>query len=167
MKRLFLASIFTLPTLSVADTISPPPYSDMQGKPLSSVECLAVNLYHESRGQSDTANIMVISTVLNRVEDRRYPDDICEVVFQNKQYAWTSDGKSDEIKDLYQYRRLYRLSEQALMHKDFVQNLSQSVTHYHSTTVNPYWVDSTRMEYVSTVDDHKFYRWVDKPQYIK
>ncbi|MCP4990233.1 MAG: cell wall hydrolase, partial [Colwellia sp.] len=130
--KLYVASALLLTSSVVcSDTVVPPPYSDMEGKPLSTVECMAVNLYHEARSQSDLANINVIAVMLNRVEDSRFPDSVCEVVFQKAQFSWTNDQLSDKITDTYQYRRLYRLAEQALINKEFVQSVSGGVTHYH------------------------------------
>ena len=147
--------------------IIPPPYEDMQGKRLSSVECLVVNAYHESRSESDIANIMIMSTVLNRVNDRRWASSICGVVFQKKAYSWTGDKLSDKINNLVQYKRLYRLAEHFLINKDTFLKLSQGINHYHSVKVNPYWVGSERMKYVTKVDNHLFYTWRDKPSYRK
>jgi len=169
LKSLCVASVLLATSLNVfaERVISPPPYKDMQGKRLSSVECLTINSYMEGRGESDMANIMIMSTVLNRVNDRRWPSSICSVVFQRNQYSWTGDKLSDKVHDSVQYIRLYRLAEHFLINKDTFLKLSGSVNHYHSTKVHPYWVGSERMEYVGSLDGHRFYYWKDKPQYLK
>ena len=169
LKSVCVASVLLATSLNVfaERIITQPPYKDMQGKRLSSVECLAINSYMEGRGESDMANIMIMSTVLNRVNDRRWPSSICGVVFQKAAYSWTGDGLSDEIKNLAQYKRLYRLSEVFLINKDTFLSLSKGANHYHSSKVHPYWVGSWRMEYVSSLDGHLFYNWKDKPQYLK
>lgn len=139
--------------------ITVPNYKDLHGVRLSSVECLAVNLYHESRSESDIANLLVVGVVFNRVNDRRYPNDICEVVFQNKQFSWTSDSLSDGIENEYQYKRLYKLAENAIINKEMVIKLSEGVTHYHTTAISPYWKGSKGIKYITTIDNHIFYRW--------
>jgi spore germination cell wall hydrolase CwlJ-like protein len=140
-------------------SISPPPYSDMEGKRLSTLNCLIVNNYWESRGESDIANMMVMSVVYNRVLDKRFPDTICGVVFQSKQFSWLSDGKSDKVKDVKQYKRLYKLAEEFLLNRELFVKLSEGITHYHTTAISPYWSRSDKMQYVMTVDNHKFYKW--------
>ena len=145
--------------------IIPPPYEDMRGKRLSSVEILAVNAYHESRGESDLANLMVMSVVLNRVADRRWPSSISGVVFQKAAFSWIGDKLSDSITDLGEYRRLYKLTEYFLVNKDIFLEISQGANHYHSIKITPYWKGSERMEYVMTVDGHKLYNWKDKARY--
>ena len=52
--------------------------------------CLAQNIYYESRGSNLADMAAVANVVINRTKDRRYPDTICGVVRQGKQYA---DGK--------------------------------------------------------------------------
>jgi len=60
--------------------------------------CGAQNIYHESRGESNLGQIAVAHVVRNRVESPKYPNTVCEVVWQPKQFSWTHDGRSDETK---------------------------------------------------------------------
>ena len=45
-----------------------------------SVKCLALNMYHEARSQGTAGVFAVSAVVLNRVNDSRFPDSVCEVV---------------------------------------------------------------------------------------
>ena len=93
MKYL-IGMLLLLVTATSKAEVDPPPYSDMVGKELSTVECLAVNLYHESRGESDIANMVINSVVQKRVDmGGRYGENVCEVVFNNAAFSWTQDGK--------------------------------------------------------------------------
>ena len=76
--------------------------------------CLAQNIYYEARGSSRADQMGVSDVVLNRVKDSRYPNTICEVVYQGKkkpswkdptkivmvrnkcQFSWYCDGKADQ-----------------------------------------------------------------------
>jgi spore germination cell wall hydrolase CwlJ-like protein len=44
--------------------------------------CMALNIYHEAKNQSMLGQIAVGQVVMNRVEDRRFPNTVCEVVKQ-------------------------------------------------------------------------------------
>jgi spore germination cell wall hydrolase CwlJ-like protein len=101
---------------------------------------------------------MVMSVLLNRIDDRRFPNEACEVVFQHKQFSWTIDLIYKEVKNVEQWQRLYKIAEYAFMNKELVQEMSQGATHYHATSVTPYWVDGN-MKHVARVDKHIFYRW--------
>lgn len=64
------------------------------------VECdeyhdLALNIYFEARGETEDGMQLVGEVTLNRVESRSFPDNICDVVWQRRQFSWTHDGKSD------------------------------------------------------------------------
>jgi hypothetical protein len=81
----------------------------MQGKPEqkasmdlneNELECLVANIYHEARGEDDLGQAAVAWVTLNRVQHPDYPDTICEVVMQDSQFSWFSDGKSDRMMDL-------------------------------------------------------------------
>ena len=46
------------------------------------VQCLAMNMYHEARDQGTAGRLAVSAVVMNRVNDDRFPNTICEVVLQ-------------------------------------------------------------------------------------
>ena len=46
------------------------------------MQCLAMNMYHEARDQGTAGKLAVSAVVLNRVNDDRFPDSVCEVVLQ-------------------------------------------------------------------------------------
>jgi len=60
---------------------------------ISSVKCLADNMYHEARGQGTAGLLAVSSVVINRVKDKRFPNTICEVVKQGPtRESWKKNG---------------------------------------------------------------------------
>lgn len=59
------------------------------------VRCLALNIYFEARGEPTDGQFAVGLVTMNRVQSPRYPDSVCEVVWQPRQFSWTHDGKSD------------------------------------------------------------------------
>ena len=69
-----------------------------------SVKCLALNMYHEARGQGSAGLLGVSSVVLNRVRDKRFPNTICEVVQQGPiRESW----KTRKITGLPEEERIY------------------------------------------------------------
>ena len=48
------------------------------------VRCMALNIYYEARGSNLADRAGVADVVLNRVNDSRYPDTICDVVKQGR-----------------------------------------------------------------------------------
>lgn len=159
MKKLLVASLVLISSVVSANHYKVPSSNDASKLRLSSQDCMAINLYHESRSESDIANMMILSVVLNRVEDKRYPDTICEVVFGKHAFSWTNDKLSDKVKNEKQYHRLYKLVEDFLINKDLFISLSEGADHYHTVSIKPYWAKSDKLKYINTVDKHKFYKW--------
>jgi spore germination cell wall hydrolase CwlJ-like protein len=50
--------------------------------------CLAVAIYFEARGEMAINQIKVAEVIMNRVESKRYPNTICEVVKQSRQFSF-------------------------------------------------------------------------------
>ena len=66
----------------------------------AAVMCLAMNIYHEARSEPLAGQLAVGYSTMNRVSDERYPDTVCEVVYQAKYHAW--DDKNP-IRHMCQY----------------------------------------------------------------
>lgn len=139
--------------------IDVPQYADLTKARLSDVDVLTSNIYFESRGESDISNLMVLASVFYRVEDRRFPNTIHEVVFSPKAYSWTGDGSPDYIYNEKRYKELYKLVETFIINKEMFMEVTGKVDHYHTKDVSPYWSDSEKLVFVGSVDSHKFYYW--------
>lgn len=55
---------------------------------LTEKSCLAMTIYYEARGEPLAGQYAVADVVLNRVEDERFPDTICDVIKQKNQFHW-------------------------------------------------------------------------------
>ena len=123
--------------------------------------CLQQNVFFEARNQSIKGQVAVAWVTLNRVKNSNFPDTICEVVWQNKQFSWTHDGKSDEPAKTTVARRAW---EDAGLIADIVlfEWLKGSTgpvggaTFYHATYVLPDW--ASEKKFTTVVDDHIFYK---------
>jgi len=120
--------------------------------------CLALNVFFEARHESTTGQIAVAEVTLNRVADKRYPDTVCEVVWERKQFSWTHDGKHDDptrmsFLDQRAWEGIVELSEAILDNQGILLGLSS--THYHSVEVSPFW--TAHYELDGRVGNHVFY----------
>jgi len=134
----------------------------------SQVQCLALNIYHEARSESALGQEAVGLVTMNRVYDKRYPDTVCDVVYQshmdskgrpirNKcQFSWFCDGKSDTIHDTESFDKVLILSESILKSYGIERDITDGAVMYHASYVKPYWASS----YIKTsrVDSHIFYK---------
>lgn len=115
--------------------------------------CLALVIYTEARGEPVDGQLMVAEVVLNRVAREEYPDTVCDVAFDYKQFS----GLNSEI-DLSAivsddaWERSIDVAYAALSG----ETLGTDATHYHNHTVEPYWVDS--MDKLGVYGNHTFYK---------
>ena len=135
--------------------------------------CLAKNIYFESGNQPLAGKIAVAQVVLNRMEHKSYPKDVCGVVYDAKwrtdwrgkevpvrnmcQFSWFCDGLSDKPREPDSWIEALNRTIVAVELYNNGFDISHGSTHYHYKNVKPYW--STTIEYITTIDDHHFYRW--------
>lgn len=117
--------------------------------------CLAKNIYFEARNESLQGQMAVAIVTLNRVKDRRYPNTVCGVVYENKQFSWYSDGLSDRIKNHKAYEQIALLASAMIDTDTAVYDFTYGATHYHADYVSPYW--APHMIRRVKIDTHIFY----------
>lgn len=123
------------------------------------VECLALAMYWEARGEGATGMRAVGSVVLNRVAHQDFPDSVCGVVFQGGetapcQFSWWCDGKSDRPRNARQWRLCVYAAENLLLQRPTDQ--TRGALYFHSASVNPQW--HRRQQRTVRIGNHLFYR---------
>ena len=132
--------------------------------------CMAFNIYHEANNQSMLGQIAVGQVVMNRVEDSRFPDTVCEVVKQavtykgtdkpvlhKCQFSWYCDGKKDEPNyDSKSWSKALKYAV-VVLGGDITLDFTDGATHYHATYVRPAWAKTKTR--TTRSDRHIFYRW--------
>lgn len=122
------------------------------------VFCLAQNVFWEARNQDTDGREAVAHVTINRVEARRWPSTICEVVWQHRQFSWTHDGKSDKIPPIRVEDGLWHemvvVAVRAML--DLSDDPVGGSTHYHAVYVEPVW--RHELEHVVLIGAHQFYR---------
>lgn len=140
------------------------------------LDCLALNIYFESRGDSYAGRVSVADVVLNRVDSRYYPNTICEVVKQSVhsrwwkergkevpvrhqcQFSWYCDGLDDTPNDPHAWEDAQSIARNILTNDTF-RGITEGSTHYHTLAISPNWINDRGMRYVGIIGAHKFYRW--------
>lgn len=126
---------------------------------MSPLMCMAVAVFFEARGETLTGKYAVANVIMNRVASQRYPDDVCDVVNQDKQFSYTHDGLSDDPELYNQPMDEIAWEESKIVSEEILKNMSEFViesTHYHADYVTPYW--STAYEVEARVGKHIFYK---------
>ena len=135
------------------------------------IECIALNIYHEARGDNYAGKAAVADVVLNRVNDSRYPNTICEVVYDAKlnsnglprlhqcQFSWYCDGSSDIPRNTVAYLEALNIATQILSSNPTLRGITEGATHYHAFYITPYWTNDRGMHVIGRIGDHVFYKW--------
>jgi spore germination cell wall hydrolase CwlJ-like protein len=115
--------------------------------------CLALNVYFESRGEEPDAQRMIAEVVMERVNTEGYPKSVCEVIYDDKQFSWTHDGKSDKPKDTVAWLQAQIIANEVLLYGG---EFRTGATHYATRDADPYWLCD--MQVVGMYGNHIFYK---------
>lgn len=148
-RNLFQNASFTTRDLQNAD------------KSRAEIDCLAEAVYYEARSESTSGQMAVAEVVLNRVADSRYPNTVCEVVYQGEyrttgcQFTFTCDGSKRRVPR----GRAWDRSRAVALHVSLglARERTGNATHYHTYYVDPYW--SAGLVETRTIGSHIFYRF--------
>ena len=122
--------------------------------------CMALNIYHEARSESELGQLAVAAVTLNRVESEAFPNSVCEVVKQGGerrhrcQFSWWCDGKRDTPTDTAAWDAALRLGRLSL--QGMTSDPTKGALYYHATYVKPTW--SRKFERTARIGAHLFYR---------
>ena len=122
-----------------------------------SILCLALNIYFEARSEDIASQLAVAQVTINRVEDSRYPNDVCRVVKQKNQFSWFWDGKSDKPYERQAWDQALDLAERVIKEpKQYQVSCVGDATHYHAVYVKPHW--AKHFKKYCRIGSHIFYR---------
>lgn len=146
--------------LSGLTRIEVPKRSDAE-ELLRQKKCLAQAVYYESANERTSGQMAVAEVIMNRVKDHRYPNNICDVVFQGAtrttgcQFTFTCDGALRRAPERTRWEKSNMVASHVLMGLN--EPKTAGATHYHATYVNPVWNSGLiRTEKIGT---HIFYRF--------
>ena len=125
------------------------------------LECLAQNIYFESRSETTSGKRAVAHVVLNRVSSKRFPSTICGVVQQGGskklnrcQFSWWCDGRKDEIANEEAWEEALQLAR--YVYWGISDDVSEGALWYHADYVIPKWRKA--FDKGPTIGRHIFYR---------
>ena len=131
------------------------------------VNCLALNIYYETKAVSLADAMAVSDVVLNRVNSRHYPNTACKVIHQGPkdtngnmkrhkcQFSWYCDGKSDKPRNEEAWERAQKFAHDIYIYGAYV-GITEGATHYHASYVSPNWAPN--MDRITRIGSHYFYR---------
>ncbi len=129
-------------------------------------QCLAEAIYFEARGEPLAGQVAVAEVILNRVDDRRYPNSVCGVTRQGVgngrvcQFSFACDGRPEVMTSRRERERSEKLA--AIMVAGRARTVAGGATHFHATSVRPGW--SGELTRTAAIGHHVFYRLKSRTQ---
>lgn len=129
---------------------------------LKQVECLAKNIYWEAASEPFEGKVAVAQVTINRVNDGRFANDICSVVYQKNfvydkiicQFSWFCET-NHLVRMPYpkHYEESEAVAKKVLLEGYRLDGMKDAL-YYHADYVNPQW----KKEKIGKIGRHIFYR---------
>ncbi len=125
--------------------------------------CLSLNVYFEARGESTAGQHAVAEVTMNRVASSRYPNSVCEVVYQKNwdtirkrhvsAFSWTEFDSQPLPKG-----KAWHRAQQAAMDVYYGRKepVLSGATLYHAVHIRPSWARGIKP--VARIGRHVFYK---------
>lgn len=134
------------------------------------LQCLTTGIFLESRGEPLLGQQLVAKVILNRVKDPSFPDTICKVVFQPKQFSWYNQGKTEAIgrllkgstrglkpKDIAAYQEAQFVALTMIKEEiELPEKYNKALYFVHKNVAKSQkWL--TKLKFIGKVGSHRFY----------
>lgn len=124
--------------------------SDPGGREL---ECLAVGIYFESKGEPLRGQLAVGQVIANRAESGRFPGSYCGVIKQRGQFSFVRGGVLPSVpRSSAAWKTAVAVAK--IVDRDLHAPTVGKAMFFHATRVHPGWKRSR----VATIGNHVFYR---------
>lgn len=107
--------------------------NDIKSNPLN---CLALCIYFEARGEPIESQHWVGHVVMNRVANKSFPNDIYSVVFQRSQFSWTIGKKQFVVNELLAFKKCIEIASNVL-HRE--KDITDNALYFLTVNLNTSW----------------------------
>tara|TARA_Y100000361_G_scaffold150629_1_gene166634 strand:- start:88 stop:708 length:621 start_codon:yes stop_codon:yes gene_type:complete len=134
------------------------------------ISCLQKNVYFEAAVESTAGKLAVAHVTYNRVKNKYFPNNFCEVVYQGRHYAsghpkknqcqfsWYCDGKHDVPYPGPTWKKTKELATWFYDNKDNIKDITDGALYYHADYIpDPRWAVSKKTQKTVQIDTHIFY----------
>jgi spore germination cell wall hydrolase CwlJ-like protein len=126
------------------------------------LECMAINVYREARGEPFEGKVAVAQVTMNRVNHSGFPDNVCGVVYERNvfmqrvvcQFSWYCDSavRVSPINNRA-YHDSYEVAKKVLL-EGFELDGIKDALYFHADYVSPNW----NYTEVAKIGAHIFYK---------
>ena len=129
-------------------------FSSQASHDAKEIDCIAKNIYFESRGEGIKGMTAIAHVTKNRVNSGKFPDSYCKVVYQSNQFSWVSKRpKVDKTDEAWQTaKNLARV----IYYVDLPQDPTYGALYFHSGKDKLYW--TKKFKKTTKIKGHTFYK---------
>jgi spore germination cell wall hydrolase CwlJ-like protein len=131
-------------------------YTQLTKETQKQVDCLAENIYYEAGFEPHAGKVAVALVTLNRMQDPRFPKDICGVVKQKTtsvcQFSWFCHKVSIKNKEVYEDAK--EVAVYVYANYENLKDITKGALYYHADYVSPRW----KLEKTTVIGRHIFYK---------
>ena len=117
------------------------------------LNCLAIGVYYESKGEPLEGQLAVAEVILNRTESGRFPRSVCGVLKQRGQFSFVRGGQLPQPPESARAWKT-ALAVAKVARSDMWDSRVSKALFFHARHVSPGW----RRARVGSVGNHIFYR---------
>ena len=136
-------------------------YTELTKETRTQIDCLADNIYYEAGYEPREGKEAVALVTLNRMQDPRFPKDICSVVKQKTttahrivcQFSWFCQNVADARMKVA-YKEAQDVAVYVYVNYENLKDITQGALYYHADYVNPRW----KLEKTTVIGRHIFYK---------
>lgn len=117
------------------------------------LNCLAIGVYYESKGEPLAGQLAVADVILNRTTSGRFPTSVCGVLTQRGQFSFVKGGRLPDV-DTSRPAWKTAVAIARIATQDLWDSPAEGALFFHARRVSPKW-NHTR---VASLGNHVFYR---------
>jgi len=108
--------------------------------PPEALACLTEAVYHEARGNGDTAAHAVAHVVVNRRAHADFPANVCAVIADGCQFSYRCDGRPDVLSEDDEAARAARVARAVLAGES--ADPTDGALFFHAEGLDPGWFET-------------------------
>ncbi len=117
------------------------------------LNCVAIGVYYESKGEPLTGQLAVADVILNRATSGRFPSSACGVLTQRSQFSFVKGGRLPDV-DTSRPAWKTAVAIARIARQNLWESPAKGALFFHARRVSPNW-GKTR---VASLGNHIFYR---------
>ena len=138
------------PTGNLASLVAQLRSSDPGSREL---ECLAVGIYYESKGEPLIGQLAVGEVIANRAASPKFPSSYCGVLFQRSQFSFIRGKKLPSVPRSSKHWKT-AVAVAKIVDQDLKDSAADKALFFHAKRVSPRW----KLKRVASIGNHIFYR---------